>query len=43
MPDEVSTGLNICFAYKVDILFFSSNKQQCKEHLHTLLTRLNDY
>jgi transposase InsO family protein len=41
--DEVTQGLDFCFAYLDDILIFSTNKEQHAEHLRQLFGRLTDY
>jgi transposase InsO family protein len=41
--DEVTRGLNFCFAYIDDILVFSKSKEEHDDHLRLLFKRLSEY
>lgn len=41
--DEVTRGLEFCFAYIDDLLIASPDEQTHQQHLRQLLTRLNEY
>lgn len=41
--DEVLRDLNFCFPYIDDVLVFSKNEQEHREHLHLLFKRLDEY
>lgn len=40
---EALRGLHSCFAFVDDVLVFSENEEQHKQHLQEVLQRLNDY
>jgi len=41
--DEVTNGLDFCYAYIDDILVFSKSEEDHKQHLRVLFGKLSDY
>lgn len=41
--DEVTNGLDFCYAYIDDILVFSKSEEEYKQHLRVLFGKLSDY
>lgn len=41
--DEVTNGLDFCYAYIDDILVFSKSEEEHKQHLRVLFGKLSDY